>query len=271
MKSMPEIELPPKVGGSAVAVIPESDASLPAQADATAILAMIERAARDPSVDIDKMERLVQMQERVLKRNAEQAFNESMKAAQEDMPRVVRDAANSSTNSKYARLETVAKAINPIVTRHGFSMSFGTAESPLPAHYRVTCLVSHIGGHSRDYFADVPSDMTGMKGTQNKTATHAFGSTMSYGRRYLTLLIFNVALVNEDDDGNRASGGATIDDAQVQEISDLLTKTKSNLGLFLKTIKLDGLAQIRADKFDAAIKLITDTAQKRAAREKGQQ
>jgi hypothetical protein len=45
--------------------------------------------------------------------------------------------------------------------------------------------------------------MTGPKGNQNKTATHGFGSTMSYGRRYLICLIFNITLTNEDQDGNQ--------------------------------------------------------------------
>lgn len=46
------------------------------------IFSVIERAARDPNVDIDKMERLIAMREKELSRVAEQAFNEAMKAAQ---------------------------------------------------------------------------------------------------------------------------------------------------------------------------------------------
>lgn len=265
MKPKPEIELPPKAGGTAVAIVSPSD-DLPAQADSTAILAMIERAARDPSVDIDKMERLVQMQERVLKRNAEQAFNEAMKAAQEDMPRVVRDASNTSTESKYARLETIAKAINPVVTKYGFSMSFGTAESKLPDHYRVTCLVSHIGGHSREYFADVPSDLAGPKGTQNKTKTHAFGSTMSYGRRYLTLLIFNVALINEDDDGNRSGGHEFISEEQVDELTKLIVETGGDVSKFCAFAKVASLASIFANRYEAAVGAVKKAAAERRAK-----
>jgi len=37
--------------------------SAPAHADSTAIIQVIERAALNPDVDIDKMERLLQMQE----------------------------------------------------------------------------------------------------------------------------------------------------------------------------------------------------------------
>jgi len=164
------------------------------------LLATIERAAKDPGVDIDKMERLLAMAERMESRNAEQQFNEAMRQVQEGVPRILRDATNPSTNSKYARLESLLKVVVPIYTAAGFSISFGTADCPHADHYRITATVSHKAGHSRPYQCDIPADTTGMKGMMNKTKTHGFGSTMSYGRRYLTLLIFNIALVNEDDD-----------------------------------------------------------------------
>lgn len=166
------------------------------------LIEIISRVASDPNCDIDKMERLLQMQERLVEREAEIAFNEAMQAAQLDMPQVLRDAKNDQTNSKYARLETIDKTIKPVIAKHGFSMSFGTEDSPNKDHYRVTCIVSHIGGFSRNYHADIPADNAGMKGTKNKTNTHAFGSSMSYGRRYLKLLIFDIA--TSDDDGNAA-------------------------------------------------------------------
>lgn len=168
----------------------------------SSIATIIDRAARDKSVDIDKLERLLAMKERIDARNAEAAFNESMKFAQEEMPPIFRDAENQHTRSRYARLESVNNAVVPVYTKHGFSLSFGTAECPKPGFYRVTCIVSHIAGHSRPYQCDIPDDGQGAKGNANKTATHAFGSTMSYARRYLTLLIFNLTLTNEDNDAN---------------------------------------------------------------------
>jgi len=57
----------------------------------------------------------------------------------------------------------------------------------------------------------------------------------------------------------------------VDEISKLLVETKSNLILFLKKINLESLTEIRADKFGDVVKLIRDTAAKRAEREKATQ
>lgn len=222
----------------------------PEIAGSSAIIKVIEAAASNPAVDVDKMERLLQMHERILERNAEQAFNEAMRAVQEELKPVVRDAQNDQTKSTYARLETINEAITPIITKHGFSTSFGTDDSPRENHYRVTCLVSHNAGHSRSYHADVPADMTGMKGTQNKTATHGFGSTMSYGRRYLKTMIFDVQLANEDKDGNQP--GATITDEQKETLIGLIRETGADTAKFLEYIKAPSVDAIPANRFNQA-------------------
>lgn len=169
---------------------------------------MIERLATNKDVDVEKLERMLAMQERILAKQGEMAFNEAMRACQDQMPAILRNRENAQTNSRYADLEAVNNAIVPVYTKHGFSLSFGTADCPVPLHYRVTCLVSHTGGHSRPYQADIPIDAAGIKGTANKTGTHAFGSTMSYGRRYVTLMIFNLTLTNEDNDAQRQRQGS---------------------------------------------------------------
>jgi hypothetical protein len=87
----------------------------------------------------------------------------------------------------------------------------------MPSHYRVTCTVSHTAGITKDYHADVPTDMHGIKGTQNKTATHGWGSAMSYGRRYLKMLIYDVKLT--DDDGKAAGNGGPINAEQLAVIN----------------------------------------------------
>ncbi len=227
---------------------------LPGMPEPANILDVIARAANDPATDVSKMEKLLEMYERISAKNAEVAFNASMKAAQEEMPRILRNKMNQQTNSRYADLEQVNAAIVPVYTKHGFSLSFGTADCPVEGHFRITCLVSHVSGHSRNYQADVPNDMTGMKGNQNKTATHGFGSTMSYGRRYLALLIFNITLTNEDHDGNKP--GETLSDEQIANIEALLTETASDKAKFLRYLKISSLEEIPAKNYSAVIKII---------------
>lgn len=230
----------------------EEGGEVVAMSESASVMEIISRAASDPNVDIDKMERLLAMRERMLDREAEQAFNEAMREAQAEMPQVVRDAKNEQTRSRYARYETISRKMAPIIAKHGFSLSFGTAESPLPNHYRITCRASHVAGHSRDYFADVPSDMVGMKGNQNKTATHGFGSTMSYGKRYLKTLIFDVSLTDEDDDGNRAVSQERIGPEQKAELIALIQETNTDTAKFCQFLCVGSLDDIFAAHFDSA-------------------
>ncbi len=66
---------------------------------------------------------------------------------------------------------------------------------------RVFCEVSR-GGYSRMYQIDMPSDGKGAKGGDVMTKTHATGAASQYGMRYLLKMIFNVAIGEDDNDGN---------------------------------------------------------------------
>jgi hypothetical protein len=161
------------------------------------------RFAVERGATIETIERLVKLKEREDEKRAKAAYAAAMQAAQGEMPQIFKDAKNPQTNSRYARLESVNKSIVPVYTKHGFSLSFGTADCPTPETIRVTCTIRHAAGHSEEHRCDVPLDVLGAKGNPSKTRTHGFGSSLSYGRRYLTLLIFNVS-TGDDDDGNGA-------------------------------------------------------------------
>lgn len=215
------------------------------------LLSVIERAARDPNTDVEKMERLFQLQERVLDRAAETAFSEAKHVAQSKMPQIKRTGKNDQTRSTYAELDEIAEQIDPIAHAHGFSMSFGTADSPLESHYRVTCRLRHRGGFYEDYHADVPADTVGMKGNQNKTATHGFGSTMSYGRRYLKLLVWDIATT--DDDGRAATTGALIDFTDLERLRARASQVGADEAKFARFLKIPALAQLPAARVREAM------------------
>lgn len=166
---------------------------------------MITAAAADPAFDVDKMNSLLATHERLAAKEAEMQFGEAMCRCQEELPPIGSNAKNPDTRSNYADLGQINAAIVPVYTENGFSLSFSNGEAK-EGSVRVTCKVRHIGGHSEDHALDVPLDATGKQGTRNKTDTHAFGSSNSYGQRYLTKLIFNLTLVGDDDDGNAAGG-----------------------------------------------------------------
>lgn len=251
----------------------------PPISESTALVAMIERAARDPSVDIDKMERLLQMQERVVARQAKAAYDAALALMQPQLPVIgrrgkieVRAKDNSGErtgkiqqSTGYALWEDINEGIRPVLSEHGFALSFRVGQAT-DGKITITGILSHRDGHREETTITLMHDSTG-----SKNSVQAVGSSVSYGKRYTAAALLNITSRGEDDDGKAATAAAPITDEQVDELSKLLVETKSNIGLFLKTIKLESLTEIRADRFDEMKKLVTDTAAKRAEREKGAQ
>jgi len=233
--------------------------------ETAAIFQIIERAARDPNVDLDKMERLMAMRERELMRSAEQAFNEAMKAAQAEMRAVAADANNSQTKSKYATYAKLDSVLRPIYTKHGFSVSFDEADSPKPDHIRVLAYVAHEAGFTRTYRKDMPADGKGAKGGDVMTKTHATGAAASYGMRYLLKGIFNVAVGEEDVDGNtdepvngdHLDPNAPITEEQAATIRSLLEASGTEADRFCQWAKIEAVPDLPQRHFAKAVSVLS--------------
>jgi hypothetical protein len=194
------------------AVVKQADDATAAASEPGTMLAVISRAASDPSVNMDKLERLLAMKERLDAQQAEQDFNAAMVRAQTAMRPISADAENPQTRSRYATYSKLDNALRPIYTREGFSLSFNTTDSPKDEHVRVLCYASHSAGHTRTYQVDMPADGKGAKGNDVMTRTHATGAAVSYGTRYLLKMIFNVAIGEDDRDGNEVTAKYMGDD-----------------------------------------------------------
>ena len=234
--------------------------------DAGSLMQAITRAASDPNVDIDKMERLMAMHERMVGKDAEQAFVAAMNAAQAEMRPIAADADNPQTRSKYASYAALDKALRPLYTKHGFSLSFDEGDTTKPDHIRVLCYVSHEAGHTRIYRKDMPADGKGAKGGDVMTKTHASGAADTYGMRYLLKKIFNVAIGEDDRDGNESQQrGPTITEAQRDELLKLLADAGATADQFCAIAKIEALPDLPADEFERAKTWI---ANRKAARAK---
>lgn len=227
---------------------------IPAPASETAaVLHMIERAARDPSVDINKLQQLMDMRERITARTSESEFDKALTEAQSEMGRVRTDSNNPQTKSRYASYGALDAAMRPTYTRHGFAISFNT-ETPGTETVRVICRVSHKEGHSRSYQIDMPADGKGAKGGDVMTKTHATGSAVSYGMRYLLKMIFNIAVSDKDDDGNAATDtGGTITQAQLGQLVALADEVGADKAAFCKYMGVDSFAALPAKDFNRAV------------------
>ncbi len=217
------------------------------------LMGVIERAALDPNVDVDKMERLLAMQKDIYSVQAERAFAEAMTACQTEMPKIAKKA-RGDKGTMYATLEAVNDSIRPIYTQHGFSLSFGTGDTDKDGMIKILCDVAHNGGHTRKYQFELPLDDSGPKGTKNKSGVQAAGSTISYGRRYLALMIFNLTMCDDNDGEPEVVDFVTPD--QVANIFALLTEHKKKEKKLVAYYQIKEIADLPADKYDDACTLI---------------
>ena len=243
-----------KVDATASAVQPISDAE--------AFRAMISAAARDKDVDIDKMERLFQMMERMEARTAETAFNTAMAAAQAELVPVARKLNNLQTKSKYADLAAISEAALPVIHKHGFGLSFSECPATLPNCMGVACEATHSGGHSKRYQYNVPLDGTGLKGNANMTATHAYGSTFTYGRRYATCGVFNIATKNDTDGNSEAAkpDAPKITEEQAGTLIEMVESIDGNTAEFCKHFKIEKVSDLPAASYKAALAAVKSRA-----------
>lgn len=168
--------------------------------------AIISKVASLKDVDLDKLKQLMDMQEEWEKRQASEHFNEAMALAQGEMTGISKDSVNPQTRSQYASLAALDAAIRPIYTKHGFSVSFDEADAS-ETHVLLLIYVS-CGSETRKFRKWVPVNTKGFQGREMMTLTHASIGAVTYGRRTLLKMVFNLA--EEDDDGNTAGTGKTV-------------------------------------------------------------
>ena len=159
------------------------------------MLALIERLAMHPSIDVAKLEQIIAMQERILAYEAKAAFDAAFVRMRPEIPTIIERANTDKTS--YAPLEDIIEPVTPILARHGFSLGFRT-EWPSDKLVKVVGVLTHQLGHIRESEFQSPADSTG-----SKNAIQALASTVSYGKRYTTKDLLCIVTRGDDDDGKR--------------------------------------------------------------------
>lgn len=134
-------------------------------------------------------------------------FNTSLLRIQRAIKPIVKSGKGEKPGQRYALIEDIDAALNPLLEQEGMTLSFEPSISEKP-HVIVVCAVLAQGAYERRYPLEMPADGTGPKGVPVMTRTHATGSAMTYAKRYLKNFIFDLQFRQPDDDGNRAGGAS---------------------------------------------------------------
>jgi len=219
------------------------------------MVSMIERIAMSPDLPIDRLERMMDMKERMDAKEAEQQFNTAFAQASAEFPAIPMNG-EGHNRKPYAKHSDIVKYTRPTLAKHGLSLSWDTVVKD--GSVIVTAILSHIGGHARRTEMILPADTSG-----SKNAVQAVGSTQTYGMRYSAQAILGLSL-GEDVDDDAQSLNERITPDQAQGLRDLITETGSDeakLCAFFKVQRLEDLpgkiypradAMLRAKKKEAA-------------------
>lgn len=202
---------------------------------------MLNRAV-ESGAGLEMVEKLMSLQERWETGQARKAFDRAIAAAKAKITPIQRNA-KGHNDKRYADFAAIAKVVDPILSEHGLSYRFRTAQGE---RISVTCILSHEDGHSEETTLSGPADASG-----SKNAIQAIGSTLTYLQRYSLVQMLGLAASN-DDDGKAGVDGGVISDDQAAELIALADEVNADKRAFCEYFKIDGIAMMPAKDFDRA-------------------
>ena len=246
---------------NAATVVPlEARRDIPsAVSETAAILSVIERMALDPHIDPDRIERFIDLKERMENRAAERAYNGAFAAMQPELPAIAKRGMGHN-NTQYAKWEDIQDGILPVISRNGFGLSFKISQNG--DIVTVTATLLHKDGHKESTDFQTPSD----KGP-GRNNIQAIGSAISYGKRYAACALLNIRVAGEDDDGHRAGVAKLISPEQLAQLRSLIDATGTDIPRFCAYHKIDALPDLPAARFNDAIAVTKKAACARAAKQ----
>ena len=157
--------------------------------------------------DIDKLERLMALQERWEGEQARKAYNEAFTAFKNEAVKILkgRTVTDGPLKGKsYAELHDVVDAVTPALSAHGLSAAWKLTKDDRD-WIEVTCTIKHVGGHSESVSMGGPPDAGGAK-----NAIQARASSVTYLQRYTLKAITGLSEHDDDTDGNPKPADITV-------------------------------------------------------------
>lgn len=263
--AQPVAKLPAMLQG-----LPATDSAAMAAAGMAGI---VEKVMQDPSIDVTKVQALLDMQLQIWDRMAKMAFSRDYSAMSLEVPKIKKTKQVQYKNKETGKMENAFKhevlediddVVRPLLAKHGFAFSYTTRNREGGGLIAVGTLI-HRDGHEK--VAEIPLAIDTSGG---KTNLQGMGSTASYGVRYLQKILLNIVTVDEDNDG-AGDEPELIDNEKAVEI-DLALAAKIKLhdadgkketkDRFLKRFSIKTVQELKAKDYQEAMVLIAGIGQK---------
>ena len=215
----------------------------------TNMLQVIAEAVNNPDLDVEKMERLLAMHERITAEQRRQSYQDALSRVQHAIPRVSKDGLipKGGGGIPFARFEDIQAVTRPLLKDEGFSTNYHEEiVEGMPGIKRVTVTLSR-GGYSESCSTFVPIEDAG----PGRNKAQAMVSANSYGKRRALVNILDITMEGEDDDGE--GGLEPISEEQVLDLQSMIDELKANQDGFLKYMGVASLAEILTKDYQRAV------------------
>jgi hypothetical protein len=208
--------------------------------------AMLLNIAIEKGADLEKLEKLMDLQIKWESNQARKAYHVAMAEFKANLPIVIKDKVNSQYKSKYASEDALLNTINPELSKHGLSASFDFDQSN--GAIKVTCNITHASGHRESVSLSGQAD-----GSGSKNPLQQIKSTTTYLRKATFEAITGIASSENDNDDDGNGAVAYITDKELSTIVDMINAKEVNEDKFLEYMGAESLKTIKADDFKKAM------------------
>lgn len=213
------------------------------------MVSVIANMALNADIDADKLEKLMNVQMRMMDKQADIDFNQDFIAMQEELPIIGQKGAISTkgggVTSRYSKFEDIMEAINPILRKYGFSFRH-TTKSLDGGRIEIVTILTHKGGHKEITSFISPMDSSNAL----KSPMQAAKSTVSFGKRTNIISALNLQEASEDSEIYQ---NQTITTEQAQELENLIIATNSDRNKMLQLCGVDNMLDVKISKYKWAI------------------
>lgn len=176
---------------------------MPAVTTPSHLLAM----AVEQGADLDKLTKLMDLQERWETGEARKAFTVAMTGFKSEPMEILKrkNVSFSGTSYNHAELSDITEAIGPALSKHALSYRWDIRQDSTNS-ITVDCILTHIAGHSERVTMSAPPDDSGKKNKIQQIA-----SSTTYLQRYTLLAVTGMSTKGMDDDGREAADDTAFD------------------------------------------------------------
>lgn len=200
------------------------------------------------------VERMISLKERTDQRQAEKDFAAAFADLQADTPSIVATGTikgkDGSVRSSFAPYERIMEQVQPLLKRHGFTVSFDSEIAD--GRVKVTCKILHRGGHSQSNSFAVRIG----QGPPGASEAQSDGAANTYAKRGALCQALNIVI---DHDTDARAEGSPITQQQADELRELCELVKADRAKFLKLAEADTFEEIKS----VDLAMLTETLERR--------